>query len=165
MRRRIAYLLLALGAAAALGGCGSTSDRPLQTTLQALKVKASQPSSSSAPTSKKGCSDLRDSLRPPAVMPAPVGSEEDGTPSRLDAIGDEDERFALIDDRATIFAAAMCLPERERRILFLRFGEDLTQSEIAERVGVSQMQVSRLLRRSLQRLRDLTDDRQPKLKR
>jgi polar amino acid transport system substrate-binding protein len=71
MRRRIAYLLLALGAAAALGGCGSTSDRPLQTTLQALKVKASQPSSSSAPTSKKGCSDLRDSLRPPAVMPAP----------------------------------------------------------------------------------------------
>ena len=42
MRYRIAYLLLALGAAAALGGCGSTSDRPLQTTLQALKVKASQ---------------------------------------------------------------------------------------------------------------------------
>jgi len=98
-------------------------------------------------------------------LDAPVGSEEDGTPSRLDAIGDEDERFALIDDRATRFAAAMCLPERERRILFLRFGEDLTQSEIAERVGVSQMQVSRLLRRSLQRLRDLTDDRQPKLKR
>jgi RNA polymerase sigma-B factor len=58
----------------------------------------------------------------------------------------------------------MCLPERERRILFLRFGEDLTQSEIADRIGVSQMQVSRLLRRSLQRLRDLTDDRQPKLK-
>ena len=98
-------------------------------------------------------------------LDAPVGSDEDGTPSRLDAIGDEDERFALIDDRATIFAAAMCLPERERRILFLRFGEDLTQSEIADRVGVSQMQVSRLLRRSLQRLRDLTDDRQPKLKR
>ena len=98
-------------------------------------------------------------------LDAPVGSEEDGTPSRLDAIGDEDERFALIDDRATIFAAAMCLPERERRILFLRFGEDLTQSEIADRVGVSQMQVSRLLRRSLQRVRDLTDDRQPKLKR
>ena len=60
----------------------------------------------------------------------------------------------------SIFAAAKCLTERERRILFLRFGEDLTQSEIADRVGVSQMQVSRLLRRSLQRLRDLTEDRQ-----
>ena len=71
MRDRIAYLLLALGAAAALGGCGSTSDRPLQTTLQALKVKASQPSSSSSATSTRGCSDLRASLRPPAVMPAP----------------------------------------------------------------------------------------------
>jgi RNA polymerase sigma-B factor len=95
-------------------------------------------------------------------LDAPAVGDEEGTPSRLEAIGDEDERLVLIDLRATIFAAAQCLPERERWILFLRFGEDLTQSEIAERVGVSQMQVSRLLRRSLQRLRDLTDDRQPK---
>jgi RNA polymerase sigma-B factor len=94
-------------------------------------------------------------------LDAPLAGDEDGTPSRLEAIGDEDERLELVDRQATIFAAAKCLPERERRILFLRFGEDLTQSEIAERVGVSQMQVSRLLRRSLQRLRDLTDDRQP----
>jgi RNA polymerase sigma-B factor len=41
----------------------------------------------------------------------------------------------------------------------LRFGEDLTQTEIADRIGVSQMQVSRLLRRSLQRLREMTADR------
>jgi RNA polymerase sigma-B factor len=92
-------------------------------------------------------------------LDAPMAGDEDGTPSRLDAIGDEDERLELVDRQATIFAAAKCLPERERRILFLRFGEDLTQSEIADRVGVSQMQVSRLLRRSLQRVRDLTDDR------
>jgi RNA polymerase sigma-B factor len=65
----------------------------------------------------------------------------------------------LVDDHATIFAAAKHLPQREREILFLRFGEDLTQTEIAERVGVSQMQVSRLLRKSLHRLRELTDDR------
>ena len=58
----------------------------------------------------------------------------------------------------TIFAAAKHLPQREREILYLRFGEDLTQSEIAERVGVSQMQVSRLLRRSLHRLRQLTGE-------
>ena len=45
------------------------------------------------------------------------------------------------------------LPDRERAILHLRFVEDLTQAEIAERVGVSQMHVSRLLRRSLDKLR------------
>jgi len=92
-------------------------------------------------------------------LDAPMASEDADMPTRLDVIGAEDERLELVDAQATIFAAARHLPEREREILFLRFGEDLTQSQIAERVGVSQMQVSRLLRRSLQRLRDLTDDR------
>jgi RNA polymerase sigma-B factor len=92
-------------------------------------------------------------------LDAPLAGDEDGTSTRLDAIGDEDQRLELVDEQATIFAAARHLPRRERQILYLRFGEDLTQTEIAERVGVSQMQVSRLLRRSLQRLRDLTDDR------
>ena len=91
-------------------------------------------------------------------LDAPLTGEEDA--SRLDAIGDEDERLGLVDDQTTIFAAAKHLPQREREILYLRFGEDLTQSEIAERVGVSQMQVSRLLRRSLQRLRQLTGEGQ-----
>ena len=50
-------------------------------------------------------------------------------------------------------------PSASAEILFLRFGEDLTQTEIADRVGVSQMQVSRLLRKSVQRLRDLTQER------
>jgi RNA polymerase sigma-B factor len=92
-------------------------------------------------------------------LDAPLQSDEDGSTSRLDAIGDDDNRLGLIDEQATIFAAARHLPRREREILFLRFSEDLTQTEIAERVGISQMQVSRLLRKSLQRLRDLTDDR------
>ncbi len=92
-------------------------------------------------------------------LDAPLAGDEDGTSTRLDAIGDADQRLELVDEQATIFAAARHLPRRERQILYLRFGEDLTQTEIAERVGVSQMQVSRLLRRSLQRLRDLTDDR------
>jgi len=89
-------------------------------------------------------------------LDAPVAGEEDA--SRLDVMGDEDMRLGLVDDQTTIFAAARHLPQRERESLFLRFGEDLTQSEIAERVGVSQMQVSRLLRRSLQRLRQLTGE-------
>jgi RNA polymerase sigma-B factor len=88
-------------------------------------------------------------------LDAPRQAEDGGEVSRLDAIGDEDGRLGMIDEQATIFAAAQSLPERERQILFLRFSEDLTQTEIAARVGVSQMQVSRLLRRSLQRLRDI----------
>ncbi len=60
-----------------------------------------------------------------------------------------------VHDGADDLRAARNLPAREREILYLRFGEDLTQSEIAARVGVSQMQVSRLLRRALQRLTEL----------
>lgn len=92
-------------------------------------------------------------------LDAPRQGDGDDTTSRLDSIGDDDERLGLVDDQTTIFAAARHLPQRERQILFLRFGADLTQTEIADRVGVSQMQVSRLLRRSVQRLRELTDDR------
>ncbi len=90
-------------------------------------------------------------------LDAPMAGEDDEDGTRLDSLGVEDARLALVNDHATIFGAARHLPAREREILFLRFTEDLTQSEIAERVGVSQMQVSRLLRRSLSRLRELTD--------
>src|SRR5436305_8365975 len=93
-------------------------------------------------------------------LDAPVSGEDDEESSRLDSLGVEDPELGRADDIATIFAAARHLPARERQILYLRFGEDLTQSEIAEQVGISQMQVSRLLRRSLQRLREMTDDRQ-----
>jgi RNA polymerase sigma-B factor len=88
-------------------------------------------------------------------LDAPLGGGDE-TDNRLDALAGEDGRLDLVDDQATVFAAAQRLPERERRILYLRFGEDLTQAEIARRVGVSQMQVSRLLRKSVQRLRELT---------
>jgi RNA polymerase sigma-B factor len=92
-------------------------------------------------------------------LDAPHPVDNESPVSRLEAIGDEDGRLELVDAQATIFAAAQHLPRRERQILFLRFGADLTQTEIAERVGVSQMQVSRLLRKSLQRLREMTQDR------
>jgi RNA polymerase sigma-B factor len=88
-------------------------------------------------------------------LDAPRPNDRDAAISRLEAIGDDDQRLGMVDDQATIFAAAQHLPKRERQILYLRFNEDLTQTEIAERVGVSQMQVSRLLRRSLQRLREI----------
>jgi RNA polymerase sigma-B factor len=89
-------------------------------------------------------------------------SSESATARRLDALGGQDDRLVLVDDQTTVFAAAQRLPERERRILYLRYGKDLTQAEIAVRIGVSQMQVSRLLRKSVNRLRELIEDRQPR---
>ena len=89
-------------------------------------------------------------------LDAPHASDDDGSVTRLEALGEHDEQLELVNDAATVFAAAKHLPMRERQVLYLRFGEDLPQTEIAERIGVSQMQVSRLLRRSLTRLRELT---------
>jgi RNA polymerase sigma-B factor len=89
-------------------------------------------------------------------LDAPSQPGDDGPVSRLETIGGPDERLELVDDATTLFAAAKHLPRRERQVLYLRFGEDLPQTEIARRIGVSQMHVSRLLRSSLARLRELT---------
>ena len=75
-------------------------------------------------------------------------------------MGREDDRFELVELDATIAVVLERIPARERLILRMRFVEDLTQTEIAARVGVSQMQVSRLLRRSLEQLRALTQTKQ-----
>jgi RNA polymerase sigma-B factor len=72
-----------------------------------------------------------------------------------DVLGEEDPRFEQIDANLTITPAVSRLSEREQRVLHLRFYEELTQSEIAKRIGVSQMQVSRILRGALTRLREL----------
>lgn len=92
-------------------------------------------------------------------LDAPLQTDSDGPSSRLDSLGEDDARLSRVDAQATIFAAARYLSPREREILFLRFGQDLTQTEIAARVGISQMQVSRLLRRAVQRLNELTAER------
>jgi RNA polymerase sigma-B factor len=86
--------------------------------------------------------------------PRDDGEEESGT--LADAFGQTDERFEMVDAKVTIAAAARHLGVRERRVLVLRFVEDLTQSQIASLIGVSQMQVSRILRRALEQLRELT---------
>ena len=70
-----------------------------------------------------------------------------------DAMGRVDERYELVELDATLISVLSQIPARERSILHMRFVEDLTQTEIAERIGVSQMQVSRLLRQTLARLR------------
>jgi RNA polymerase sigma-B factor len=89
-------------------------------------------------------------------LDAPRPGAEDGVMTYGDAVGQEDERYELIELDATVVAALEHIPARERKMLHMRFVEDLTQTEIAARVGISQMQVSRLLRRSLDQLRALT---------
>jgi RNA polymerase sigma-B factor len=74
-----------------------------------------------------------------------------------DPLGVSDTGFELAEDRETIAAAIECLPERSRAILHLRFVEGMTQSQIAERMGISQMHVSRLLTQSLAKLRTVLD--------
>ncbi len=90
-------------------------------------------------------------------LDAPRSNGEDDVVAFGDSIGKEDERYELVELDATVSAALGHLPSRDRMVLKLRFVDDLTQTEIAERVGISQMQVSRLLRRSLEQLRSLTD--------
>ena len=87
-------------------------------------------------------------------LDAPAPTEDQDGRSYGETIGDRDSAYELVEDRGAVAAAMRALPIRERRILHMRFIEDMTQSEIAEHVGVSQMQVSRLLRRSLNKLRE-----------
>jgi RNA polymerase sigma-B factor len=82
--------------------------------------------------------------------------DDDGD-SYADMLGAEDERFELVEYEASIGPALRALPDRDRIVLHLRFVEDMTQSDIAERIGVSQMHVSRLIRRALERLRAVAE--------
>jgi len=87
----------------------------------------------------------------------PRSEDEEEGDSYADAFGAVDPGFGLAEDAATVERLMRVLNEREREVLRLRFAEDLTQSEIGQRVGVSQMHVSRLIRQSIARLRDEAD--------
>jgi len=88
-------------------------------------------------------------------LDTPRQNDEGAGGSYAETVGDDDERFEMIECDATVCAALAEISPRDRLILWMRFIEDLTQSEIADRIGLSQMQVSRLLRGSLDRLRAL----------
>jgi RNA polymerase sigma-B factor len=79
-------------------------------------------------------------------------SDEEGA-DPLDVLGEEDEGYGLVEQRQLLREGFRGLPERERAILHMRFFLGLTQSEIADRVGISQMHVSRLIRQSLERVK------------
>ena len=89
----------------------------------------------------------------PMSLDAPQpGGDEDDDSSLGQRIGERDPRYELAEWRPSVAPALAALEPRDQEILRLRFAEDLTQSEIAARVGISQMHVSRLLRRSLEQL-------------
>jgi RNA polymerase sigma-B factor len=81
------------------------------------------------------------------------GDGDGGAGEFLDRFGDDDPGYELAEYSATLAPELRALPERDRLVLHLRFVEDLTQSEIAEQIGVSQMHVSRLIRGALERVR------------
>ncbi len=84
-------------------------------------------------------------------LEAPIGDE--GT-APIDVLGEEDPSLELLERWASVAPAVQGLSSRERRVLHLRFFRGLTQSEIAEQIGVSQMHVSRILSQTLRTLRD-----------
>ena len=80
------------------------------------------------------------------------GDDDDLDP--LDSLGTEEHQYAVSEDRAVLAPGFKALDPRERMILQLRFFDGLTQSQIAQQVGISQMHVSRLIRRSLEKIRE-----------
>jgi RNA polymerase sigma-B factor len=85
-------------------------------------------------------------------LDAPDSPERD-THTTLDTLGEEDAALERVENREALSAMLAELPERERRIVMLRFFSGMTQSQIATEIGISQMHVSRLLSRSLVKLR------------
>jgi RNA polymerase sigma-B factor len=84
-------------------------------------------------------------------LDAPVAGHEDAA-NMAEVLGTEDRRYARVDDRDAIARGWRSLADIDRRVLELRFAQDLSQREIGERIGYSQMQISRLLRRALDQL-------------
>jgi RNA polymerase sigma-B factor len=83
-----------------------------------------------------------------------TGAGDDDAFDPMESIGAEDEEYERTEQRASLEPALETLPDREREILRMRFEEGLTQTQIAEKIGISQMHVSRLIRKSLARMRD-----------
>jgi RNA polymerase sigma-B factor len=89
-------------------------------------------------------------------LETPRGADDDGG-SYAETVGADDEGYELVEYSAAIAPAMNAMPQRDRLILRLRFERDLTQSEIADQLGISQMHVSRIIRRALSRLRTVAD--------
>jgi len=88
-------------------------------------------------------------------LSTPRGNDDEAGETLGDTVGMSEEGFGLAESRATLEQLMRAVTPREREVLRLRFEEDLTQAEIGELIGVSQMQVSRIIRQALGRLRSV----------
>jgi RNA polymerase sigma-B factor len=86
-------------------------------------------------------------------LSAPASGDESSDLDPLESLGELEHEYEVSEDRAVLAPGLRALDERERRILHLRFFEGMTQSQIAQQIGISQMHVSRLIRRALERIR------------
>ena len=84
----------------------------------------------------------------------PVGTDDEDGTTLGEQLGDEDDSYELVEERLAVQGELPNLDDRQREVLRLRFDEGLSQSRIAEQVGCSQMQVSRILRATLDELRE-----------
>jgi RNA polymerase sigma-B factor len=94
---------------------------------------------------------------------APTGGTGDDAATLADSFGIDEHGFDRAEERATLATLLEAVSAREREVLRMRFEDDMTQAEIGAAIGVSQMQISRIIRQALQRLRDAADERQPQL--
>jgi RNA polymerase sigma-B factor len=90
-------------------------------------------------------------------LEAPNGGGGDDAATLADSVGVDEHGFDRAEERATLDALMEAVSEREREVLRMRFEEDMTQAEIGAAIGVSQMQISRIIRQALQRLREAAD--------
>src|SRR3989449_4671588 len=82
------------------------------------------------------------------------GGDDEGELDPLESLGAEEPQYEVSEDRAVLAPGFRVLDDRERKILHLRFFKGLTQSQIAQQIGISQMHVSRLIRRALEKIRE-----------
>jgi RNA polymerase sigma-B factor len=87
-------------------------------------------------------------------LSAPSSGDDNEDLDPLESLGELEPEYEVSEDRAVLAPGLRVLDERERKILHLRFYDGLTQSQIAQQVGISQMHVSRLIRRSLEKMRE-----------
>lgn len=121
-------LATGLGRTATVADVASATGIPLEEVIEALEAARSYK---------------------PTSLDAPIGDRSSEPTPLRDTLGSTDYHYDYVEIGATIAPAFRHLPEREQQIVQLRFFEDLTQAEIATRLGISQMHVSRLLRRAL----------------
>jgi RNA polymerase sigma-B factor len=94
-----------------------------------------------------------------ASLDAPAKSDDESATTAGDLIGITENGFARAEDRADLRTLIRVLTPRERLVIYLRFGGDMTQREIGDHIGISQMQISRILRQALDRLREVAETR------